>query len=158
MIRMRNAKIFGRVYVPVVDKDYLDRIIDEGKNLHNRVAYFVMSEKTRRALEYLYPNAYDFGLYATGWVGQHTDDGVTGDITFGIVIVGDHYLFTGNGRRVGDLVPGTVFALLNKKQHGAFPRGRKNPSPLVFAACEPCIAAEDWYLFCRDLERSIHRM
>jgi hypothetical protein len=148
---MRNAKIFGRVDIPVVDKDYLERIVGEGKNLHNRVASFVMSAETWRPLESLCPNACNFWLYATAWVGPHTD-GDPCDITLGIVIVGDHYLFTGNGRRVGDLVPGTVFALLNKKYHGAFQRDKSNPTPLVFVACEPDIAAEDWRAFCHDIE------
>jgi hypothetical protein len=155
---MRNATILGRVDVPVVDHDYLEKIIDEGKNLHGLVKYFSISIEARLPLKSLYPNAYGFGLYATGWVGPHTDDGVTGDITLGIVIVGNHYLFTGNGRRVGDLVPGTVFALLNKKQHGAFQKYKNDTTPLVFAACEPDLAAEDWYLFCGDLTRAIHRM
>jgi hypothetical protein len=153
---VRNAKIFGRIGVPVVDPGYLEKVIYEGENLHNLVSYFVMSEKTRRPLESLYPNAYDYGLYATGWIGPHTDDGVTGDITFGIVIVGDHYLFTGNGRRVGDLVPGTVFALLNKKQHGAFKRDKSDPTPLVFIACEPDIAAEDWRKFCTEVSEKLN--
>jgi hypothetical protein len=156
-MRVRNAKIFGRVGVPVVDQDYLEKVIYEVGNLHNCVKYFDMSEETRRPLESLYPNAYDFGLYATEWMGPHTDDGVTGDITLGIVIVGDHYLFTGNGRKVGDLVPGTMFALLNKKQHGAFQNDKKNTTPLVFIACEPDIAAEDWALFCRLLERGNYK-
>jgi hypothetical protein len=149
---MRNAKIFGRVDIPVIDKDYLERIVNIGKNLHNIIDDFFIGEETSRPLKSLYPNAYDYGLYATGWLEPHTDDGLPGDITFGIVIVGDHYLFTGNGRRVGDLVPGAAFALLNKKLHGAFQNDKKNTTPLVFIACEPKIASEDWRSFCRDLE------
>jgi hypothetical protein len=149
---MRNATILGRVDIPVVDPDYLERIVNAGTSLHNRVDCFVMGAETRHSLESLCPNAYDFGLYVTGWVGPHTDDGVIGDITLGIVIAGDHYLFTGNGRRVSDLVPGTVFALLNKKYHGAFQRDKSNPTPLVFVACEPKVASEDWRSFCRDIE------
>jgi hypothetical protein len=29
--------------------------------------------------------------------------------------------------------------------------GKSNPTPLVFSACEPDIAAEDWGSFSRDI-------
>jgi len=102
----------------------------------------------------LYEYAPIYNIYVCMWLGPHRDE-VVGDITLGIILSGDHYLFTGNGRRVGDLVPGTVYALLNKKLHGAYPKDRNNPKPLIFAACEPRVSAENWETFCADMEAKI---
>jgi hypothetical protein len=151
---MRAAKVFGCVDVPEVDPAYLENIKRDATKLDGFVERLILKPEARRSLEALCPDAFDYGLYATLWVDPHTDDEISGDVTLGIVIAGDHYLFTGNVRRVGDLVPGTVFALLNKKQHGAFPIDRNNPSPLVFAACEPNVAAEDWRSFCLSIEKA----
>jgi hypothetical protein len=151
---MRAAKVFGCVDVPEVDTEYLEKIKRHATQLDGFVERLILKPEVRRSLEALCPDAFGYGLYATAWVGPHTDD-IIGDVTLGVVIAGDHYLFTGNGRRVGDLVPGTVFALLNKKRHGAFPIGRNNPSPLVFAACEPNVAAEDWRSFCLSIEKAL---
>lgn len=154
---MRAAKVFGCVDVPEVDTEYLEKIKRHATQLDGFVERLILKPETSRSLEALCPDAFDYGLYATAWVGPHTDD-IIGDVTLGIVIAGDHYLFTGNGRRVGELVPGTVFALCNKKTHGAFPRDRKNQTPLVFVACEPKIAVEEWGPFCRAVEKAIqHR-
>ncbi len=73
--------------------------------------------------------------------GAHRDD-VLGDITLGAVLAGDHVLYTGRGREVGNLVPGTCFALCNKKLHGAKPRENKTKTKLVFATVDLTI---DWH-------------
>jgi hypothetical protein len=152
---MRSAVILGKVAVPEVEN--LARLKKFAQQLKGCVDEYSICPDTQDALESLCGDAFHSSIYATMWIGPHRDD-VIGDITLGIVISGDHYLFTGNGRRVGDLVPGTVYALLNKKMHGAFPRDRKNPTPLIFAACEPNVPAEDWGSFCRTIEKAIqHR-
>lgn len=74
--------------------------------------------------------------------GAHRDD-VIGDVTIGAVLAGDHVLYTGNGREVGPLLPGTCFALCNKKLHGAKPRARNMKTKLVFAAVDLIIVWND---------------
>lgn len=60
----------------------------------------------------------DVEVIVTGWIGPHTDE-VPFDYTVGLVIEGDHQLYTGSGRFVCDLKPGTAYWLNNKKMHGA---------------------------------------
>jgi hypothetical protein len=88
------------------------------------------------------------------WVGPHKDD-VVGEITLGVILFGDHYLFTGNSRRVGDLTPGTVYALLNRRMHGAYAKDMKNPTPLIFAACEPNVPVGGWRKFCDKVSKKL---
>ena len=152
---LRTAKILGRIDLPKIDQDYLDQIIEEGTNLHNYIKSYVIEPEIRNLLESLCQNVYDFGFYATTWIGPHIDEGVIGDISLGIIITGDHFLFTGNGRRIGDLVPGTVFTLMNKKTHGALQKDKNSRIPLIFAVCEPYIAIEEWKYFCYDLEKKL---
>lgn len=73
--------------------------------------------------------------------GAHRDD-VLGDVTLGAVLAGDHVLYTGRGREIGHLVPGTCFALCNKKLHGAKPRENNAKTKLVFATVDLTI---DWH-------------
>jgi hypothetical protein len=150
---MRAAKTFGCVDVPEIDPDYLEKIKKDG--IGGTISSWPITPAVSNSLDMIYPSAYDHGIHSTLWIGPHTDDSVVGDITLGIIIAGDHYLFTGNGRRVGELVPGTVFALKNKKLHGAFARDMKNPTPLVFATCEPEVAVEDWVSFCLAIDKVI---
>jgi hypothetical protein len=64
------------------------------------------------------------------WFGPHKDY-VIGEVTIGLVLLGDHYLFVDDGDKIGDLLPGTMFAINNKNLHGAFCRENKE-EPLVF--------------------------
>ena len=65
----------------------------------------------------------------------HKDEGVVGDVTIGVVFAGDHVLFTGRGRAVGRLVPGSVFVLDNKRLHGARKASEDAPA-LLFATVD----------------------
>jgi hypothetical protein len=152
---MRSAITFGAVDVPEIDADELQVIQRELPYLKGCIDAWCIKPKTQQALEELWPDAFDHSLCATMWMGPHIDENVIGDITLGIIISGDHYLFTGNGRRVGDLVPGTVFALCNKKTHGAYARSKSNRIPLVFATCEPKVDVRDWPTFCASVEQKI---
>jgi len=143
---MRSAAILGQANIPKV------RGLTHVKECARSLAGLV--EICSPQCVPLFDGEYLCDLYATLWVGPHKDE-VIGDVTLGIVIAGDHYLFTGNGRRVGDLVPGTVFALLNKRLHGAYARDMKKPKPLIFAACEPKVSAEDWRGFCADVVKNL---
>lgn len=82
-------------------------------------------------------------LYATRWIGPHTDE-VPGDYTVGVILEGDHYLFTGSGRRVGELERGSVFFLNNKKLHGACARdkSRMNPRTTLLFVARDCVEKE----------------
>ncbi len=51
--------------------------------------------------------------------------------TFGVVLRGNHQLFTGNYRPVGDLMAGSCYLLDNQKTHGAKPNEKEL---LIFAA------------------------
>jgi hypothetical protein len=144
---MRAAMVFGRISVPVSTKHRSRRIKKESTRDPGRIVTWDASPEERAMLRELCPDVFGCALNSALWAGPHTDE-VIGDITLGVIIEGDHYLFTGNGRRVGDLIPGTVYALLNKKLHGAFARDMKNPTPLVFITCEPKVAEEDWASFC----------
>ena len=66
-------------------------------------------------------------------VDPHRDE-VFGDYTLGVVYRGGGVLFTGNGRNVGVLRPGSVYFLNNKKLHGL----KKDPEqmPMVFATVD----------------------
>jgi len=147
---MRSAAILGHVAVPKIEN--LPRIKEFAVPLSGCVEACGFD-----ILIPIFDDAYHFDLYATLWVGPHTDN-IVGDITLGVVIEGDHYLFTGNGRKVGDLAPGTVFALLNKKLHGAYANDMKNPKPLIFAACEPRVPAEDWRGFCSKVSMNLQKL
>lgn len=60
-----------------------------------------------------------FDVYSCGYAVPHTDDSV-GDISIGLVISGNHQLYTGVNKRTRvRLEPGSVFLLNNKKLHGA---------------------------------------
>jgi len=69
------------------------------------------------------------GLHSCLWVGPHTDS-VIGDITVGLVLQGNHYLFVDDGVEIGNLRPGSLFVLNNKTMHWAF--CRDGQEPLVF--------------------------
>lgn len=71
-----------------------------------------------------------YGLHSCAWVGPH-EDATIGDLTIGLVLHGSHYLFVDDGVKVGDLLPGTLYALNNKTLHGAFCREGQE-TPLVF--------------------------
>lgn len=73
---------------------------------------------------------YDWMLcVARRYVLPHTDE-VLNDHTVGVIIEGDHTLFTGNGRPVANrLERGSVFVLNNKKLHGV----KGGTKKLVFA-------------------------
>jgi len=151
-----TAITFGQIAVPKLKN--LPKIEEFAKTLDERVEICSEFEPQYTALDILSPifgDAFNYELAATLWVGPHTDS-VVGDITAGVVISGDHYLFTGSGRQVGNLVPGTVFALQNKKLHGALIRDMKNPKPLVFAACEPKVPVEEWCRFCAESLKKIN--
>lgn len=62
----------------------------------------------------------------------HIDD-VAYDYTVGLVLMGNHVLYTGTGRAVCDLRPGAVYMLNNKKLHGA---KQHDDSPLVFVTID----------------------
>jgi len=152
---MRSAKLFGTIRPPKIDPARLEEILAGSQGFRGYASPWGIDPETRRPLDALWPKAMGHGLWSSLWLDPHTDD-VLGDITLGIIIKGDHYLYTGNGRRVGDLVPGTVFALCNKKKHGAYPRDSKNPSPLVFITCEPSdVEEEDWPQFCRAIAKKM---
>lgn len=72
--------------------------------------------------------------YCCESVGPHRDEDVLGDYTLGIVYRGGGILFTGNGRNVGVLNPGSLYFLNNKKLHGL----KKDPEqmPMVFATVD----------------------
>lgn len=79
---------------------------------------------------------FSFYSFATRWVGPHVDEEVVGDYTVGLVLRGNHVLFTGNGRAVCKLEPGTVFLLNNKKLHGAKPAEKNLAEPLLFVTAD----------------------
>jgi hypothetical protein len=152
---MRAAMVFGRIYdFPVSER--ARKIKKEATRDPGCIVTCDASPEERAMLREICPDVFGVTLNSTLWAGPHTDD-VIGDITLGLIIEGDHYLFTGNGRRVGDLVPGTVYAILNKKTHGAFARDMKNPTPLVFISCEPRVAEEDWESFCLAMQKMFER-
>ena len=73
------------------------------------------------------------GVWSCDYAHPHKDD-MVGDITIGLVISGDHELYTGLNKRTRfALKPGTVYMLSNKKMHGAS-RASENSERLVFAA------------------------
>jgi hypothetical protein len=79
-----------------------------------------------------------YGFHSCAWVGPHTDSTI-GDVTIGLVLCGNHYLFVEDGHKVGDLLPGTLFALNNKTLHGAFCReghSEEQAAPLVFTTVD----------------------
>lgn len=78
-------------------------------------------------------------VYATRWVGPHTDS-VGADYTLGIVLEGNHTLFTGTGRTVGRLSRGSVYWLKNTSLHGA--RSNGTESTLIFAAIDYSAASD----------------
>jgi len=149
---MRSAVILGQVAVPEIKN--LQQIKELAMPLKGCVELCDL-DHAAFDLSPIIKEACPCDLYATLWLGPHTDN-IVGDVTVGVIIAGDHYLFTGNGRKVGDLVPGTVYALLNKKMHGAYARDMKNPTPLIFAACEPNVPAEDWREFCAKASKHLH--
>jgi hypothetical protein len=153
---MRAAITFGTVDFPEIDLDEfrLNTPNIEGGRL-DILAIDPINPQVRQVLDELWPDAFAHTIYATMWTTPHIDRTVVGDITLGLVISGDHYLFTGNGRRVGDLVPGTVFALCNKKTHGAYARDKSNRIPMVFATCEPEVDVRDWPTFCASVDQKI---
>jgi hypothetical protein len=152
---MRNAIIFGNISIPKIRG--LSQIRKAAKTLDGLVEEFYPQDAAYRILQPICADAFHYNLCATLWLGPHTDDDIIGDITVGVIIEGDHYMFTGNGRKVGDLVSGTVFALLNKKLHGAYPLDRKNIKPLIFATCEPKVPVEDWRRFCSEMKKSLNK-
>jgi len=148
---MKTAKIFGRIDVPEVNPDWLGGV----EWLEEVAEPITLRPEVHQLLEDLWPNTISRGLFATKWIGPHKEEGVVGDVTLGVVLAGDHYLITGNRRRVGDLVPGAVFALCNKELHGYLSRDKKNPTPLVLALSEPDVAAEEFDDFCSALEKRL---
>jgi len=151
-----TAKILGVITEnPKVDADYLQKITNVAKSLDDGIIDVLdIDDWSMDILSSLVPDALGHSLYATMWVGPHKD-GVIGDITLGVVITGDHYLFTEDNERVGHLGPGTIYALLNKEIHGALPEDRNNPVPLIFAACEPEVPKEEWEQFCLSVEKKL---
>jgi len=149
--------ILGRISVPVSAKRRARRIREEAKRDPGHIITWNANFKEKAILSGLCHDVFGCTLNSALWAGPHTDP-VVGDITLGVIIEGDHYLFTGNGRRVGDLVPDTVYALRNKKTHGAFARDMKNPTPLVFMTCEPKVAEEDWASFCLAISKKVSEM
>jgi len=149
--------ILGRISVPVSAKRRARRIREEAKRDQGQIIAWDANFEEMEILRGLCPDISECMLASTMWANPHTDE-MIGDITLGVIIEGDHYLFTGNGRRVGDLVPGTVYALRNKKTHGAFARDMKNPTPLVFMTCEPKVAEEDWASFCLAISKKVSEM
>ncbi len=60
-----------------------------------------------------------FDVYSCGYAYPHTDDAI-GDISIGLVVSGNHMLYTGLNKRTRvHLETGSVFLLNNKKVHGA---------------------------------------
>lgn len=77
------------------------------------------------------------GAWSCDYAHPHKDD-MVGDITIGLVISGDHELYTGLSKRTRfALKPGVVYMLSNKKMHGAS-RACENSERLVFAAKDMC--------------------
>lgn len=64
----------------------------------------------------------------------HKDDAFA-DYTFGVVLRGNHQLFTGNYHPVGSLTAGSCYLLNNKKVHGAKPNNdAREGELLIFSA------------------------
>ena len=79
------------------------------------------------------PSSKSFEVYSFDYAYPHTDE-VLGDITIGLVISGDHELYTGLNKRTRiELKPGVVYMLSNKKMHDAS-RASENSERLFFAA------------------------
>lgn len=70
-------------------------------------------------------------LYATLSAKPHRDLS-NGAYTFGAVLHGDHWGFTGNYHRCVRLRPGTCFLLHNQTKHGAVMADDNSSEPLVF--------------------------
>lgn len=78
----------------------------------------------------------DLGMWSCMFAPPHRDSTIH-NYTAGLVLRGNHYLFTGHGRKVCDLKPGTVYLLNNKRMHGAYPNpGNDAHDPLVFIALD----------------------
>lgn len=78
-------------------------------------------------------SARGFEVWSCDYAHPHTDE-VVGDISIGLVISGDHEIYTGLGKRTRfALQPGVVYLLNNKRLHGAS-RVSQNGGPLVFAS------------------------
>lgn len=74
-------------------------------------------------------------IYATLYAAPHVDETFY-DYTVGVVLAGDHVLYTGRGHPVCDLEPGVIYLLNNKRMHGAKPRDKRHPTPLVFITAD----------------------
>jgi len=89
-----------------------------------------------------------FSVYAAQWAKPHIDQELPNNVTFGIVLRGDHVLTTGIGSVVGDLLPGTVYVLNNKKHHGAKKRTPQTTEPLIVATSDLNIPYTFPEIFC----------
>jgi hypothetical protein len=154
---MSTAKVLGQVPLPQIDPNLLEQLRKKAK--FDGIAAKPATREIVKLLGDLFPDAYDIGLYSTLGVSPHTDDAAVGEITLGVVIEGNHYLFVEDDEQeVGELVPGTVFALQNKKIHGAYARDKENPTPLVFVACDPNLMAKNWRSFCNKIGKAITQL
>ena len=127
---MRSAQIIGKIDPREIEKrlppDWVDLVAaseTDGQGFVERLTS--IEDWNPHPLQ-----AINSALYMTRSIGPHTDD-VLGDYTLGLVLRGDHTLFTGNGRHVGRLERGSVYLLENKRLHGAH-----GESLLVFVACD----------------------
>lgn len=76
-----------------------------------------------------------WGLFCTRLAEPHQDSALY-DYTIGFVITGNHHLFTGRNKLVGDLTAGTCYLLENRKTHGAKPRETASPDDLLLFATQ----------------------
>jgi hypothetical protein len=153
---MSTAKVLGHVPLPQIDPDLLEQLRKKAR--FDEIAAKPATRELVKLLETLCSDVYDLGLYSTLGVSPHTDDATASDITMGIIIEGDHYLFVEGEEKVGDLVPGAVFVLQNKKIHGAYARDKENPTPLVFIACDPNLEDKKWRSFCKKINKAIEQL
>ncbi len=110
----------------------LSGLIEFECEINESVFINAVRDATRDPFLTLPKSAKGVGAWSCGYAHPHTDD-LLGDITIGLVISGDHELYTGLNKRTRiALKPGTVYMLSNKKMHGAS-RASENSDRLVFA-------------------------
>lgn len=126
---MRSAVIFDFKLPDVLLNELL-----ESHNLRSEIADYAEKLESGGVIDFVYQSAefdavmqkaqlfFDtpWGTFITESAMPHKDDAFD-DYTFGVVLRGNHQLFTGNYRPVGGLTAGSCYLLNNKKVHGAKP-------------------------------------
>ncbi len=138
---MRSATILDFKFPDVLIKKIMkDRVLSN--ELRNRYApgkdtfYFVHYSPEINAImrEFTGFEKARWNVFITENAAPHKDE-TCENHTFGIILKGNHQLFTGNYRPVGDLIAGSCYLLNNQKMHGAKPNEKaEKGEQLIFAA------------------------